>query len=152
MATIISEQRPDSIEALQLIVELEAVLDPLYPKESRHGFSVEKLVQENVSFFVIRRDELPAGCGGIKLFGTEYGEVKRMYIRPQYRGLGLGKMMLNHLAAYARNHQVNVLRLETGIYQTEAMRLYERWGFEEIAPFGEYREDPLSVFYEKRVA
>ena len=75
-----------------------------------------------------------------------------MYIRPQFRGLGLGKLILNHLAEYARHHGVGVLRLETGIYQVEAMGLYERWGFERIAPFGVYKEDPLSVFYEKRIA
>ena len=152
MATVIGEERPDSVEATQLIAELEAHLAPLYPKASRHGFSVEKLLREAVAFFVIRYEGTAAGCGGVKLFGTEYGEIKRMYIRPQFRGLGLGKLILNHLAEYARHHGVGVLRLETGIYQVEAMGLYERWGFERIAPFGVYKEDPLSVFYEKRIA
>lgn len=151
MVILISTQRPDSEEAVQLIAELEAVLDPLYPQESRHGFSVEKLLREAVAFFVIRQDGSLAGCGGIKLFGTEYGEIKRMYVRPQFRRLGLGMLMLDHLAAYARQQGVWVLRLETGIYQAEAMGLYEKWGFERIPPFGEYREDPLSVYYEKRI-
>ena len=151
MATVIVEERPDSAEATQLIAELEAHLNPRYPKESRHGFSIEKLLHEAVAFFVIRNEGTAAGCGGVKLFGTEYGEIKRMYVRPQFRGLGLGKLILNHLAEYARRHRVGLLRLETGIYQVEAMGLYERWGFERIAPFGEYKEDPLSVFYEKRI-
>ena len=86
------------------------------------------------------------------MFGAEYGEVKRMYVRPVYRGLGLGKAMLNRLAEYARERQVGVLRLETGIYQTEAIRLYERFGFQRRPPFGEYKEDPLSVYYEKSIA
>lgn len=152
MAAIIGAERPDSAEAIQLIAELEAHLDPLYPKESRHGFSIEKLLREAVAFFVVRHKGTAAGCGGVKLFGTEYGEIKRMYIRPQFRGLGLGKLMLNHLAEYARRHGVGVLRLETGIYQTEAIGLYERWGFERISPFDGYKEDPLSIFYEKRIA
>ena len=151
MATIIVAQRPDSGEAMQLIAELEAHLDPLYPQASRHGFSVEKLLREAVAFFVMRQKGTTAGCGGVKLFGTAYGEIKRMYVRPQFRGLGLGKLMLNHLAEYARQHGVGVLRLETGIYQAEAMALYERWGFERIPPFGGYQADPLSVFYEKRI-
>jgi ribosomal protein S18 acetylase RimI-like enzyme len=46
---------------------------------------------------------------------------------------------------------VPLLRLETGIYQTEAIGLYEGFGFERTGPFGEYREDPLSLFYEKRI-
>lgn len=151
MATVIVAEQPDSVEAMQLIAELEAHLDPLYPKASRHGFSVEKLLRESVAFFVMRQEGTAAGCGGIKLFGTAYGEIKRMYVRPPFRGLGLGKLMLDHLADYARQHGVGVLRLETGIYQAEAMGLYERWGFERISSFGEYQEDPLSLFYEKRI-
>ena len=151
MPTVIEAQRPDTDEAIQLITELEAVLDPLYPAESRHGFSVEKLLNEDVAFFVMREDGLAAGCGGIKLFATEYGELKRMYVRPQYRGAGLGKLMLDHLAQYARQHGVTTLRLETGIHQTEAIGLYERWGFTRIPPFGAYREDPLSIFFERRI-
>lgn len=151
MPTIIVEQRPDSADAIQLISELEAHLAGLYPKESRHGFSVEKLLREAVAFFVVRHDGMPAGCGGIQLFGTEYGEVKRMYVRPQFRGLGLGKLMLNHLAGYARQRGVAILRLETGIHQTEAISLYERFGFQRIPPFGSYRQDPLSACYEKRI-
>jgi hypothetical protein len=59
--------------------------------------------------------------------------------------------MLDHLAAFARRHGVGLLRLETGIYQAEAIALYKSWGFERIPPFGDYREDPLSVFFEKRI-
>lgn len=92
-----------------------------------------------------------AGCGGEQLFGPAYGEIKRMYVRPQFRGLGLGKLMLYHLADYARHQGVAVLRLETGLYQPEAIGLYERCGFQRIPPFGAYQADPLSVFYEKRL-
>ncbi len=134
---------------MELIAELEAHLSPLYPAESRHGYSVAKLLREDVAFFVIHHDGLPAGCGGLQLFGAEYGEVKRMYVRPAFRGLGLGKAMLERLEKYARERQVNVLRLETGIYQTEAIGLYERFGFQRQPPFGEYKEDPMSVYFEK---
>jgi putative acetyltransferase len=149
MSTIIVKERPDTADALLLIDELENYLTPLYPAESRHGFSVEKLLREGVAFFVLRHEGEPAGCGGVKLFGTDYGEIKRMYIRPRFRGLKLSRLMLNHLADYALQQGVTTLRLETGIYQTEAIGLYERWGFEEIPSFGEYKEDPLSLFYEK---
>ena len=151
MATIIVAERPDTEDSTALIAELEEYLAPLYPKESRHGYSVEKLLQERVAFFILRRDGSAAGCGGVKLFGSEYGEVKRMYVRPQFRGLGLAKLMLDHLETYARERGVGLLRLETGIYQGEAIGLYERMGFRSIPPFGEYREDPLSRFYEKQI-
>jgi GNAT superfamily N-acetyltransferase len=148
MSIVIFRERPDSDASMQLIAELEAHLEPLYPSESRHGFSVEKLLSEGVAFFVTYHDDLPAGCGGVKLYGTEYGEVKRMYVRPEFRGSGLGKLMLNHLAEYSRQHGVGVLRLETGIHQVEAIHLYERFGFQRIPPFGAYREDPLSLCFE----
>lgn len=148
----IVEERPDSPDALALLTELdEALWLHPYPPESRHAFTVDKLLREGVAFFVARRDGDRAACGGLKLFGCEYGEVKRMYVRPVYRGQGLGKAVLNRLADYARQRQVDLLRLETGIYQVEAIGLYEHWGFQRRAPFGEYRDDPLSVYFERRL-
>lgn len=151
MSPVIVAERPDTADAMRLIDELEAYLAPQYPVESRHGYDVAKLIRQQVAFFVMRQDGVPAGCGGVQLFGTAYGEVKRMYVRPQFRGLGLAKLMLNRLAEHALQHGVPLLRLETGIYQTEAIGLYERWGFQRIPPFGEYKVDPLSIFYEKRI-
>ena len=151
MSTTIGPERPDSADAMLLIAELEEYLTPQYPAESRHGFSVDKLIREKVAFFVMRQAGIPAGCGGVKLFGTDYGEVKRMYVRPQFRGLGLSKLMLQQLADHTLGQGVGLLRLETGIYQTEAIGLYERWGFVQIPPFGEYKPDPLSLFYEKQI-
>lgn len=147
----ISLERPDTEEAIALITELDAYLIPLSPTESRHGYPVEKLLKEDVPFFIIRLDGTAAGCGGVKFFGTEYGEIKRMYVRPQFRGLGLAKRMLDHLAAYTRDHGIGLLRLETGTHQHEAIQLYERAGFHPISPFGEYKLDPLSRFYEKQI-
>ena len=145
-------QRPDAPDALALITELQAHLETLYPPESQHGFSVERLVAEAVPFFVLRVDGEPAGCGGIKLCGREYGELKRMYVRPKYRGNGFGKLILHHLAEFALAHEITLLRLETGIHQQAAIRLYEQAGFYKIPPFGPYTDDPLSLCYEKRLA
>ena len=151
MSAVIAQVRPDEPDAVALIDELEAHLASLYPRESRHGFSVEKLLREGVDFFLARDDGQPAGCGGLLMVGREYGEIKRMYVRPQFRGLGFGKLMLDHLADYARHQGVGVLRLETGIHQHAAIGLYEHAGFRSIPPFGAYRLDPLSRFYEKRI-
>jgi GNAT superfamily N-acetyltransferase len=148
---VIGAERPDTPDAVALIDELEAHLASYYPRESRHGYSVAKLIAEGVAFFLIRTDGVPAGCGGIQIFGDAYGELKRMYVRPQFRGRGLAKLMLNHLTEYARSRGVGVLRLETGIHQHEAIGLYERAGFRSIPPFGNYRVDPLSKCYEKRI-
>lgn len=151
MPGAILRERPDSPDAMALIDELETELAAHYPKESRHGYSVDKLIAQGVAFFVIRHESAPAGCGGIQLYGKEYGELKRMYVRPRYRGLGLSKQMLEHLANHARSNGVSLLRLETGIHQHAAIGLYEGVGFKVVPPFGEYRDDPLSRFYEKKL-
>ena len=152
MPTVIAEARPDCPDAVELITELEAHLATRYPQESRHGYSVEKLLREGVSFFVARVDGAAAGCGGVLLVGNDYGEIKRMYVRPRFRRAGVGKAILTRLADHARGRGVNLLRLETGIHQVEAIALYERFGFQRIAPFGPYHDDPLSRCYEKRLA
>jgi putative acetyltransferase len=151
MLTVIVAESPATADARTLIEELDAYLIPLYPIEDHYGYSIEQLLEEAVAFFVIRHEGMAAGCGGIKLVGTAYGEIKRMYVRPPFRGLGLGRRMLEHLAAYALQHGVHLLRLETGTYQPEARRLYERYGFQRIPPFGEYAEGPFHLFYEKHL-
>ena len=82
MPALIVAERPDTLDATNLMTELDRYLEPLYPPESRHGFHIEQLLREAVAFFVVRHDGMPAGCGGVKVFGTAYGEIKRMYVRP----------------------------------------------------------------------
>ena len=146
---VIAPERPDSPDAALLVEELEAHLASLYPAASRHGFSVERLVAESVDFFVLRSEGAAAGCGGILFVDDLYGEIKRMYVRPQFRGSGFGTRVLEHLEERARSRGIGLLRLETGIHQQEAIALYEGMGFRRVRPFGPYVEDPLSLCYEK---
>ncbi len=146
----ITPERPDTADAMRLIEELEASLSALYVVESRHGYSVEKLIREGVHFFVARVEGKPAACGGIQFY-PGFGELKRMFVRDAWRGRGLGHRMLEHLAAHARENGCAVLRLETGIHQHAAIRLYERWGFRRIEAFAPYTPDPVSIFYERRI-
>jgi putative acetyltransferase len=78
MPTMIVAEFPDAADARTLIAELDTYLIPLYPIEDHYGYSIEKLLEEEVAFFVIRHDGIAAGCGGIKLFGTEYGTFPRI--------------------------------------------------------------------------
>lgn len=152
MTITITLERPDTSDTILLIEELESHLAPFYPATSRHGYSVEKLIKQGVAFFVIRQDGIPAGCGGVQFFGKEYGELKRMFVRPQFRGKGLAKLMLEYLENYTLQHDIPLLRLETGIHQKEAINLYQRMGYQSCPPFGEYTASPLNVFFEKKLA
>ena len=154
----IRREHPGVEAASLLIAELDAYLDPLYPKESQHGYSVEKLVERQVEFFILYHRDEPAACGGVQFIGEPqdpggcYGELKRMYVRSRFRGMGLAKRLLEHLENLAVSKGAATMRLETGIYQPEAIGLYEKTGYHRIPPFGDYpKDDPLSLCYEKRL-
>lgn len=134
-----------------LIAELDALQQALYPPESNHLLPVDALRRPEVVFLVARLGSEAVGCGAL-VDQSEYGEVKRMYVRPASRAMGIGEALLAALAAQARLRGLRLLRLETGVSQPEALRLYERCGFRRRAPFGAYREDPLSLFMELELA
>ena len=139
-----------------LIAELEDVLSAEYSPDQRHGLPLEAIFQPHVRFFVATLDGAPAGCGGVALFDG-FAEVKRMYVRPAARGQGVARAILDRIEAETRAANLAVLRLETGDKQTDALRLYRRYGFTDCPPFGDYTVLPphaicSSIFLEKPVA
>jgi putative acetyltransferase len=75
-----------------------------------------------------------------------------MFVLPAFRGLKLGRRILEELESRIRATGVKMARLETGVAQPEALGLYEKAGYRRCGPFGEYPEDPLCVFMEKELA
>jgi putative acetyltransferase len=145
----ISPERPDQPEVALLIDELDAYQKPLYPPESHHGIDMAALLQPNVIFAVVRDAAGAAiGCGAVVL-NNGYGELKRMYLRPQHRGRGVARALLEFLEAQAAARGCLCYTLETGIHQLAAIGLYERAGYVRCEPFGGYAPDPLSVFMRK---
>jgi putative acetyltransferase len=148
----ITIESPDQPEVVELIAELDAYQSSLYPPESTHFLDLASLKQPNVLFAVARDTEQRAvGCGAIVVYRA-YGELKRMYVHPRGRGQGVARAMLTMLEARATAAGCTLLKLESGPFQLEALALYARSGFERRGPFGEYRDDPLSVFMQKRIA
>jgi putative acetyltransferase len=147
---LIRRSNPDAPEVRALLAELDGYLNYLYPAISNHIMHMDELRAPNVIFLTARLSEKLLGCGAL-VQHTGYGEIKRMMVSPLARGKGLGSKLLLALEAEARAHDINVLRLETGIHQPEALALYQNAGFRDIPPFGSYREDPLSRFMEKRL-
>jgi putative acetyltransferase len=145
----ISFESPDQPEVHALVGELDTYLYSLYPAESVYAMDISSLLDPNVLFAVVRDAEGAAvGCGAI-VVQPEYGEVKRMYVRPQARGLGLARRLLDTLEAKAVEHGCRTFMLETGPTLSEALALYERLGYERRGPFGDYPADPHSVFMQK---
>jgi len=98
----------------------------------------------------LRIDGVAAGCIGL-LCLPEYAEIKRMYIRPEFRRQKLGVRLLTHVQDVAQQRGIPLLRLETGIHQPEANARYESFGFRLIPAFGPYHDDGVSLCYEKVV-
>lgn len=142
-------ERPDQRDTIALIEALDAYLKPLYPPQSQHGLNLLALLNPGVSFVVARDPKgVACGCGAVVLL-DDYGELKRMYVAPERRGHGLGGALLRFLEAQIASSGRRMARLETGIYQLEALRLYESAGYVRRLPFASYKADPLSVFMEK---
>src|SRR5262245_23490107 len=148
---VIQAGEPDSPAARELIEQLDGYLTGLYPAESNHLLPVDALRQPNVTFLTAIVDGAVAGCGAFVNQGGEYAEIKRMYVLPEFRGLKLGRRILEELETLARASGLELARLETGIHQPEALLLYESAGYQRRGPFGDYSEDPLSIFMEKKL-
>jgi len=148
----IQVEDPASLEARGLIEQLDGYLAGLYPAESNHLLPVEALRQPNVTFITANVDGAVAGCGAFVNQDGEYAEIKRMFVLPEFRGLKLGRRILEELEKLAQASGLESARLETGVHQSEALLLYEKAGYQRRGPFGGYSEDPLSVFMEKKLS
>jgi DNA-binding MarR family transcriptional regulator/GNAT superfamily N-acetyltransferase len=88
-------------------------------------------------FFIAYLHGEPVGCGAVKHHPDAPAEIKRMWISPQVRGLGLGRRLLETLEACARAGSARVAHIETSAVLTEALSLYRRTGWVEVAPFND---------------
>ncbi len=148
-AIALEPARGPDVEAL--VGELDAYLRGLYPPESNHGLDLAALLRPGVRFAVARREGQALGCGALVLRGDGTAELKRMYVRPAARGLGLGRRLLDFLEETARQAGCTAMRLETGVAQPEALGLYRAAGYREIGAFPPYAADPNSLFMERRL-
>jgi putative acetyltransferase len=139
--------------AVRLLNLSERYMESLYPPESNHIESVADLKKPNVVFLGCYVHDVLAGCGAVKIVehSERYGEIKRLYVDEAYRGRGLSSALMARLEAHLASVGVELARLEVGPRQPEAVALYRKLGYVERPPFGEYVEDPDSMFMEKRL-
>ena len=86
-----------------------------------------------------RQDGTVLGCAGLRLLPAGLGEIRRMFVLPQARRRGIGQRLLTVVEDAARGYQLTRLRLDTSDYLREAVQLYTRNGYQEIAPFNDGR-------------
>ena len=115
---------------------------------SAHALDVSGLRAPEMSFWSAWEGEAVIGVGALKRLSPDHGEIKSMHIAEAARGRGVGSALLRQIVDAARARGMTRLSLETGSwpYFLPARAFYARYGFVECGPFGEYRDDPNSVF------
>jgi putative acetyltransferase len=98
----VAVEDPRSAEVRALIVALDDYLDGLYPPENNYLLDVEALCVPEVTFFVARVGGMALGCGALRALDACSGELKRMYVAPEARGLGIGRAILEAIERRAR--------------------------------------------------
>lgn len=118
------------------------------PPEACHVLPGSALAHPSITFFTARRDGQLLGIGALKALGGEEGEVKSMRTAPHAQRQGVGQALLDRIVAEARQRDYRVLRLETGRSAdfAAANALYDRNGFRECGPFGDYPSGPFTRF------
>jgi putative acetyltransferase len=121
----------------------------LSPPESVHALDLDKLRRPDITFWTVWSEggEL-LGCGALRALSPRHGEIKSMRTPQAQRRRGAGRAMLAHIIAEARRRSYERLSLETGSAAAfaPALKLYESAGFRTCPPFGDYAEDPHSVY------
>ena len=143
--------RLDDLRHPAVIALLQEHLDWMHrtsPPESVHALDLDALRQPDIAFWTLWDSETLAGCGALRALDATHGEVKSMRTAQTHLRRGVAATMLDHILAEARRRRYARLSVETGsmAYFAPAHAMYARAGFRPCAPFGDYVEDPNSVF------
>ena len=139
---------PSREDVAALLDEHLRSMHELSPPESVHALDVNGLKTRGVTFWTVREGNLLLGCGALKELGLDHGEVKSMRTPVALRRRGAGRAILEHILGESRTRGYRRISLETGSMEAfvPARRLYESYGFRYCGPFGDYLEDPNSMF------
>jgi ribosomal protein S18 acetylase RimI-like enzyme len=117
--------------------ELAARFDAGFDPAQSHVAVDAELVPPAGLLLVARRGDAPVGCGALRFVDDRTAEVKRVWVDPAERGRGLARRLLSELEEHARQRGTRTLRLETNETLREAIALYQRSGYAEVAPFND---------------
>lgn len=145
---------PQGADALALLREAAVEARALYPDllDPNAPWPTNGPTPPGGVYLLAYEDRLAVACGAIRPLEGGVAEVRRLFVTRSARRRGLARRVMRELEARALALGVTTLRLETGLRQLPAIRLYESEGFVRIAAFGEYVGDPTSVCFEKRIA
>lgn len=142
---------PREPRSTALLHQSHALMQSLFSEDDNHYLEVSELRAANIRFLVAKQSEAYLGCAALANKG-QYGEMKSMFVDPASRGLGVGAALMQQLEVEARAQGLTAIKLETGNTLYEAHRLYDRFGYSDCGPFGDYLESPASMFMSKSLA
>ena len=145
---------PENPDLRALIEHLDVDLKLRYPHENIYGVDFNDPKVKEMTFVVSYFNGKPVGCGGLRPLDdlelmTPAMELKRFYVDPECRKMGIATKMLLFLEEKAVAAGYREIRLETGIKQPEAIALYVKHGYRPIDLYGPYIGDPDSLCYGK---
>ena len=146
---VLREEPYDGAAAVALTTRVQQEYVDRYGGPDETPVDPQEFAHPAGRFLVGYVDDVPVACGGIRVPQRRLAEIKRMYVVPERRGRGLSRLILGALEDAARELGCTRVRLETGLRQPEAIRLYETSGYEPIEAFGHYRGEPLSRCFGK---
>ena len=140
----------DHQDFIRLVQYLDAELAERDGNE--HSFYAQFNKIDKIKYVVVAyMDESPVGCGAIKEYAPNIMEIKRMYTSPESRGEGIASRVLSELEKWASELFYEKCILETGKKQPEAIRLYQKSGYNLIPNYGQYAEVENSLCFEKDI-
>lgn len=147
MPLVINTETPTTSDIVDLLEQHLAFAMATSPSEHVHALDLEGLGGPGVSFYAARLDGDLKGVGALRSLGVSRGEIKSMHTARSARGLGVGRAMLRHLVAEARDREYEWVGLETGTMEAfaAARSLYLDEGFEPCEPFGSYTSNEFSL-------
>ncbi len=150
MSFTITTETPLSDDVRGLVKQLNEYTFELTPAEYRHHMTVEQMAQAHTTLFVARdANGATLGMGALRRHASGEGEVKRMFVKPEARGFGVGGAILECIEDLARQEGLSRVVLETGSNFDAAKRVYERGGFATCEPVLDYPSSAWTAFYAK---
>lgn len=135
-------------EIIALLQEHLAEMRSVSPPESVHALDLSGLRKRDITFWTLWLGSELAGCGALKELGPDHGEIKSMRTAHRHKRKGIAANMVRHILEEAARRDYRRLSLETGSqpHFAPARALYASFGFQRCGPFGDYIDDPNSIF------
>lgn len=137
---------------VELCRSLDTFLNELVGGEANRAAYVPYNRTADVEVVIVAYDDaIPVGCAGFKRYNDDYAEVKRVFVKPAYRGRGIAKALMRFLEDAAKQKGYGYLILESGEPLIAAMALYRSIGFKRIPNYGQYKDMPESICMQKKI-